>query len=335
MKLLIVTQKVDSSDSNLGFFTRWITEFSKHCEKVTVICLEKGAYDFSQNVQVLSLGKENKKASRFSYSFRFLKLIWKERHNYDAVFVHMNPEYVLLGGVLWKLLRKRAVLWYVHKQVNVKLRLAEKLVDKILTASKESFRLASRNIEVVGHGIDIKTIPSQSTKNTGLHLVTVGRISLTKNLRTLLSGFLELRKSVPDAQFTVIGEAITESDLKYSEDLQNDFVQAKFLGAIPQSNIYKDHQYTVFVHASNTGSMDKAVLEALSAGLPVFTSSEAFSADIPGITKFEAGNVTDLADKVLRAFKGGKLVIGGEGRSYVEENHSLNRLIPRILISLS
>src|SRR3989344_8687589 len=58
MRLLIVTQKIDRDDDLLGFFHQWICEFARHCESVTVICLEKGEYALPANVRVLSLGKE-------------------------------------------------------------------------------------------------------------------------------------------------------------------------------------------------------------------------------------------------------------------------------------
>jgi len=38
--------------------------------------------------------------------------------------------YVSLGYPVWKLLNKKVVLWYTHKAVDYKLRIAEKLVDK-------------------------------------------------------------------------------------------------------------------------------------------------------------------------------------------------------------
>jgi len=58
MKLLIITQAVDTTDSNLGFFHGWIEEFARHCSKVTVICLREGKHSLPTNVRVLSLGKE-------------------------------------------------------------------------------------------------------------------------------------------------------------------------------------------------------------------------------------------------------------------------------------
>ena len=58
MKLLILTQKMDKNDDLLGFFHNWVSEFAKKCEKVTVISLGIGEYSLSDNVKVLSLGKE-------------------------------------------------------------------------------------------------------------------------------------------------------------------------------------------------------------------------------------------------------------------------------------
>ena len=147
MKLLILTQKVNKNDAILGFFHRWIEEFSKHCDKLTVICLKKGEYDLPDNVKVLSLGKEGG-VSRLKYIFRLYKYIWQERKNYDFVFVHMNVEYVVLCGILCKLLRKKIGLWYMHKSVTWKLRLAEKLSNTIFTATKESFRLKSDKLKI-------------------------------------------------------------------------------------------------------------------------------------------------------------------------------------------
>ena len=164
MKLLILTQKVDKNDDILGFFHGWIAEFAKHCEKVTVVALEVGDYDLPRNVKIFSLGKENisqkskvyKVKSKKKYIINFYKYIWQERRNYDTVFVHMNSEYIVLGGILWRLWKKKIGLWYMHKSVDLKLRLAEKLTHIIFSATPESFRLKTKKLNITGHGIDIE-----------------------------------------------------------------------------------------------------------------------------------------------------------------------------------
>ena len=128
MKLLIVTQVLDKHHPILGFFHRWVEEFATHCEKVTVICLQKGEYTLPDNVIVYSLGKEIGK-SRLAYLATFYKLIWKLRHEYDNVFVHMNQIYVISGAPFWRPLNKKVSLWYAHGSVSRSLKLAEKMTN--------------------------------------------------------------------------------------------------------------------------------------------------------------------------------------------------------------
>ena len=223
MNLLIITQKVDKKDPILGFFHRWVLEFAKHCENVIVICLQKGDYDLPENVKVLSLGKElagkgltsrneveggetlrrqaglcGKRSflARGKYICIFYKYIWKERKNYDAVFVHMNPIYIILGGCLWALWRKKISLWYTHKKVDIKLHIAEKIVDIIFTASFKSFRLRSKKVRIMGHGIDIENFkPVVKERSNVFRIVTIGRISPVKDYDTLIMATEILNKN--------------------------------------------------------------------------------------------------------------------------------------------
>ncbi|MBU0750314.1 hypothetical protein KKH15_02235, partial [Patescibacteria group bacterium] len=64
MKLLVVTQIVDTSDPALGFFHEWLVEFAHNCSEVIVICLKRGECNLPKNVRVFSLGKEKKQFSK-------------------------------------------------------------------------------------------------------------------------------------------------------------------------------------------------------------------------------------------------------------------------------
>src|SRR3989344_8250246 len=145
MKLLVITQKVDENDQLLGFFIEWLKRLAQKFDKLIVLCLEKGEFNLPENVEVISLGK-NKGHSKIRQLFTLYSLLFTRRHNYDAVFIHMNPIWVVLGGPLWKLFNKKIFFWYTHKAVTSKLRLAEIFADVIFTASKESFRLPSKKI---------------------------------------------------------------------------------------------------------------------------------------------------------------------------------------------
>jgi glycosyltransferase involved in cell wall biosynthesis len=222
MKLLIVTQKVDSNDQNLGFFHAWIREFAKHAEELSVICLEEGAHDLPAKVRILSLGKERQK-SRIQYVWRFYKYIWRERHSYDAVFVHMNPEYVVLGGPLWRILGKKIALWYTHKSVDLKLRLAELMADRVFTASRESFRLKSRKVMVTGHGIDTDYfVPKYGQVSSDItKIVTAGRVAPVKHIDVIIKSVKELVDENIDVELAIIGAPVQSGDDAYERYLEH------------------------------------------------------------------------------------------------------------------
>lgn len=319
MRLLIVTQKVDENDAILGFFHRWVAEFAKHCEYVTVICLEKGAHHLPENAKVLSLGKE-KRHSRLHYLLRFYRYIWQERDNYDAVFVHMNPEYVIAGGLPWKCFGKKIALWYTHKSVDVKLRIAEKIADNIFTASKESFRLKSKKVSVMGHGIDVDFFSPDAKIIRTAAVLSAGRLSPTKRHDLVIRAAEHFPNEV-----TIAGDGPERHNLENLAERLSLASRIHFLGSQTQEQLRKEYREAgVFIHASETGSLDKVVLEALACGLPVITTSTA----LVGLPIVVASAMPDaIAKEVLAAHEADtKLLVG-----YVREHHSLQRLIPAIV----
>ncbi len=334
MRLLVVTQKVDATDRNLGFFVGWIEKFAEQGE-IVVIANEVNADTVRQlpsTISVFSLGKENG-ASRLARFLRYQVLLFRHLPAVDGVFFHMCPEYVLCAHWLPKLYGKKSILWYVHKQVSVRLRLAVCFINKLFTASKESCRLRSKKVEIVGHGIDVDLFNGKREGNGGVCLLTVGRISPTKDLRTLILGFLRVREAIPDATFSIVGDPITDTDCVYHTELLREFSdKVQFKGGVPYGSLPAVYATaTVFVHASRTGSMDKAVLEALASGLPVFTSSEAFDGEIPGIVTFKEDNPEDLSEKIDRAFERGGIGYNEKGSEWILKNHNLTNLVKRLV----
>lgn len=157
MRVLVITEKIDKDDEIFSYFHGRLFDFAKECEGAIVICLEKGNFDLPPNARVLSLGKEVG-ASRLEYLRRFYSYIWRERRNYDKVFVHLSPIYIVLAGWFWKLDGKQIILWYNHRHVDWRLRLAAKFSDLILTGSPEGLRIRSRRARVVPGKIDLPAL---------------------------------------------------------------------------------------------------------------------------------------------------------------------------------
>ncbi len=374
MKLLITTQKVDKNDDVLGFFHSWIAEFAKHCQKLTVICLQKGEYDLPSNVKVLSLGKEKYINSpnfsfvtfsprgcwgafirRFALLLKFYQYIWRERKNYEAIFVHMNPEYVVLGGLFWKLWQKKIALWYAHGHIPWQLRVAEKFTDIIFTSTASGCRLKSQKIKVVGQGIDVEKFKVQSSKlkvnKNKFKIITIGRISPIKDYETLIKAVgifkNKLKESQSKIEFDIIGAPATNKDKQYENKIKGIIKRDKLedvvrlRGAVPNKEI---EQYLetadLFISASQTGSLDKAILEAMASGVPVLVCNEALVSVLNNYAPklmYTAGNYQELAEKINFIYKQTlkqRIELGIKLREIVENNHSLEGLIRKIVSNL-
>lgn len=304
-RLLLITQIVDEKDFDLGFFVRWISEFAKHYEHVSVICLKEGTHQLPENVSVYSLGKENNR-SRLKYIVNLYRYVWMLRGDYDKVFVHMNPEYIVLCGLLWKFLHKPVALWYVHKSVTHKLRAAVRVATVVFTASRESFRIDTPKVRIVGHGIDTNQFNCARRSNrNALRLVTVGRITPSKGLHTIIDALGELRRRGVLFSCDVIGAPYVQSDEQYFRDVMcrvrekmiTDSIH--FLGARTHDEVAKSLcGYDVFLHASRgTGSIDKAGLEAMSSGLLLVSCSEAYEATLSSYGLF-VRNPHEMVDAI-------------------------------------
>ena len=341
MKLLIITQKVDMNDGNLGFFHSWLEKLAEKAD-IFIIGNYVGKYDLPENVKVFSLGKE-RRVDRLVKIFKYQWFLLKLLPRVDGVFFHMCPEYVL-GAHLWpKIFRKKTLLWYTHKSVNWKLKLAEKLTDKIFTASKESFRLPSKKVEITGHGIDVNKFKSQKSKvkSDKFTIVTAGRISEVKNLHLLIDVAEILKNKNLSAgrqgfnfEIRIAGAPILESDKIYFEKIKNLIKEKKlddiveFVGPISNKYIAEFYQSgDLFINLSDTGSLDKAVLEAMACGLKTITSNEAFK-NILKENNIADKNPENIAVKIINLAKSEKNYSLVE---YVDKNHSLDNLVEKII----
>jgi len=347
MKLLMITRKVDPMDASPAAATyKLVEKLAGQVNELKVICLEKGnVSNLRDNVQVESLGKE-KGYGRIRELIRFKILAWRFIKQVDGVFCHQNPEYTILISPYAKLFRKRIVTWYTHGTVNWKLHLVNLLTNKILTASKESCRLKNRKkIEITGHGIDIDYFKKDREGiQDKFRIVSIGRMSITKDYKSLIEAIdiLSKQKKIGNLEVQIIGGLALKQDKKYLKELKQ-LVRDKglgkyirFLGPIPYSQILSYYQdCDLFVNLSQTGSVDKAVLEAMACEKLVLTSNEAFH-DILRNQRllFDSGNSQSLADRIIALMKlldGEKKEIGQQLRKEVVDNHNIDNLVVKIV----
>ncbi|MFA5066329.1 MAG: glycosyltransferase family 4 protein [Dehalococcoidia bacterium] len=346
-KLLILTQKVDDTDGLLGFFHDWLKEFASSFSQVTVICLFKGKYDLPDNVRVLSLGKESA-PSRFRYLWRFYKYLWLVRKDYDIVFVHMNPVYVILAGLIWRLQGKIIGLWYAHKAVNFKLRLAELLSYIIFTASPESFSLPSAKVKIVGHGIDVEKFSLKdrtAVKRDKFQIISVGRISEIKNQLLLIKAvdILIRRLAMENVAVSFIGSPPDIDGLGYAALLKEEVKKRQledyigWLGNIPNRDLPSYYQQAdLSVNLCPTGGLDKVVLESLACGVPALVFNRTFSdllGDYKNLLLLERADDRELAEKIKKISElalAERQAMAADLRHGVVSSYSIKNLIANI-----
>jgi glycosyltransferase involved in cell wall biosynthesis len=297
-----------------------------------------------KNIKIISLSS-NKFFKIFTLQFKLLKVLFKV----DGVFCHQNPEYTILSAPLAKLFRKKIISWYTHKAVNWRRRLLERLTDKIITVSDKSFRnpLFPKKVEIVGHGIDINYfINNQSIEKTRdkFKIISIGRISPAKDYEILIKAIeiLTKKRNIKNLEVQIIGGPGLKEQEKYFERLKQ-LIKEKnlekcieFLGPIPHNQILSYYQdCDLFVNMSQTGSVDKAVLEAMACEKLVLTSNEAFK-DILNDERlmFESKDSNDLANKIINLMnlsEKEKQKISQNLRKEVVENHNLDKLVKKIL----
>lgn len=274
MRILVVTQAVDLDDPVLGFFHGWLRAFSGRFAHIHVVCLREGRHELPENVVVHSLGKE-RAAGRLRYLRRFYSLIWRLRREYDAVFIHMNAEYVLLGTPLWRMWGTRVVLWRNHRDGGIIIRVAALFSHVICYTSPHAFVARYGKAVQMPVGIDTSSyaIPRKEDARSVLFL---GRVDPVKKLDIILAAFEKLS---PEIHLDIYGSS-SKGRSAYMDELRMRYRaleergSVRFHGDIAHAatpRVYASHK--VFVNLTQAGSFDKTIFEAMSAGCLVVTSN--------------------------------------------------------------
>lgn len=301
MKLLIVTQTINEKDPTLGFFTRWVEEFSKQVELVQVIALGVGEYSLPQNVAVHTLGKEKGRQNPFFYSIRFLQLVWKLRGTYDTVFVHQNQEYILLAGLFWKLFGKKIYLWRNHYAGSWKTDVAASFCTTVFCTSAHSYTAKYKKTVFMPVGVDTKEFyPNPEVLRVPNSILFLARMAPSKHPEVLLEALFQLQKEPMQFTATFVGSPLPEDEHFYEELKKRALPlgeQVTFLPAVPKSeavHLFQTHE--IFVNCSRSGMFDKTMFEALACGAITLSSSDDFTQLVGKEYGFPQGEALALAE---------------------------------------
>ncbi len=330
--ILVFTRKIDASDPRVGFFLSWIRSLSQRAP-LSVIAWQKGAPE-GVKVPVLEMGPGGKAVKVWRTQNTLSRLLPKS----SGIFVHQMPEYALLSAPLARLFRKKMVSWYTHGTVSRRMRWMERVSDVVLTASRESFRIPSSKVRIVGHGIDTGLFrPAEDrAREDVMRLISVGRISPSKDIETIIQAVRLLKKKGVKVRLQIVGDVGLPSQRPYLEALTQMVMTAGlseevvFAGPRPWNEIPSLlRESDIAINMSGTGSLDKAVLEAMACGVMVVTSNEAFRSLLPERCQTMQNNPSLLAEKIRRLWNLSDTEWRrqtSEFREKVVRSHSVERL---------
>ena len=288
MRLLLINFVMNEDHPALSWQAKMAARLAQKVDKLVVLTEEVGRYHHAPNMVVACMPRRpwfvpKRLGSGWFVNFQLHALL--KKHRCDVCFIHMAHRwgYRLFPALKWHQLP--LLLWYAHGSVSWHLKAALACVDRVVTSTPEGFRLPSPKVHIIGQGIDTALFTVPETLAVQPEIVFVGRISERKRVRDVIAAFAALRALQPETAWhlKLVGPCLTPEDKAYKQALEAEvaaqsltpFVQ--FTGGLEQAetaNLY--HTAALHLNLSETGSMDKTVMEALACGCPVLTSNIAF-----------------------------------------------------------
>ncbi len=273
------------------------------------------------------------------YISRFFSYIWKLRTEYDAVFVHMNQEYVLLAGLFWKLSGKKVVLWRNHKKGSLGTSIACALADTVCYTSPAAYVARAKNGVSMPIGIDTdQFVPRDTPKSRSV--LFLGRLDPVKNVHVFISALTQMYEAGTAFTAAIYGSP-TEPGSKYAHDVRNQAAVLALEGAVTvqegvtnevAAGLFASH--AVYVNLTPSGSFDKTIGEAMAAGSIVVVMNDAVRSVLPEalyVLDETPGATARAITAALDMDEATRERVITVSRRYIHEQHSLAKLVTKLM----
>ena len=257
----------------------------------------------------------------------------------------MNQEYILLGGFIWKILRKKIYFWRNHQYGNLLTRMAVWLSNKVFCTSKYSYMAKFKKTEIMPVGIDTNkfSIFNFQFSNRKNKILFLSRMSPIKRPDLLIKALNILNKKGTDFVCNFYGDPLSKDESFYTS-LKNKVKELNlgdkinFYKSMPNSEtpkIYNEHE--IFVNLTPTGSFDKTIIEAAACGCILVVANKSLSGEIDQRMVMENEKPETIAERInfwLNMSDEERAVVSDKLRQYVLKNHSLSALINDIVLAM-
>jgi len=349
VKLLVVNFVMDESSPVLAWQQGVATRLAARCERVVVLTERVVRSPLPANVEVHRVPRILTTPLRV-LGARWLMNIpvwrWCARERFDAVFVHMNADWVYRLAPCWRRFRVPVLLWYAHGTVTPRLHRAHQHASCVITSTPEGFRIPSSKVRIIGQGVDTDLFVPAANRPDTATIVAVGRVSRRKRVDLMLETLAWLKTHAPEHPFKlrIIGPTLTRDDERYAAELEQMVSSAglrdlvTFEGPLPVAALPEIYASS-FLHLnlSETGSMDKAILESLASGCLTLTSSEAAFTVLGGFPDLQVRQRTPeaIGAQIRRVYEDRHAFNAAALRQLVEGRHDLNSYADRVCTILA
>lgn len=326
MRLVVVTQRVDPADPNLGATVAKVRALAARCEEVAVLAdaAVEGALPANCRVHLFRSRVRAGRGARFEIA---LARELARRPRPAAVLAHMCPIYAVLAAPLARPLGTRVLLWFTHWRASRLLRAAERLSTTVLTVDRRSFPLDSAKVRAIGHGIDLTSFSCvERPPRVPPTLLALGRTSPAKGLDTVVRAV----SLVPGVRLTVRGPSLTAEERAHLGALERlvrelDVAdRVELAGPVPRDDVPALLAAAdALVNNMRSGATDKVVFEAAATCLPVLASNPALDTLLPPELRFERERPETLAERIRWLAEADAAAIGRGLRAGVERLHGV------------
>lgn len=302
-----------------------------------------------------------RKFGSYLYMLTLFTYLWRHRHHYDVIHVHMLNFHTFVSVLAGRWLKKKTLTKIAcsHSYSDIR-RMEENSTmpgtrhmlptalksDLFLALSSvgveelQEAGIASEKIVTIPNGVEVKGIPAKMDYrlNDPITLVFVGRLHTQKGLDILLPAFNHIITARPDLSWRLllIGEGPLRSQLEAMARQLDSGVEVVFCGTTDDVPAYL-MQSDLFVLPSRAEGMSNALLEAMAYGLPCVATKISGNEDL--IRHGENGllvpseNEEKLAEAIVQLVDDEILRrrVGESARRTVETEYSIESIARRYL----
>ena len=281
--LLVINYAMDEKSQVFSHQVEVVNKLADKYDQVSVLTGLIGTYKVSSNVRVFSCNwiPGNRFTSLFRFMMKFLQLLG--RNKFTCIFSHMTSVQSTFISPITRVLRIRHYLWYAHTSDNIYLQISRALTNGIITSTPGSCPIKGQKVYVIGQSVDSKVFNKKLRLETPIvKLIHVGRFDPSKNIESIVAEIKKLRDEHPGLKLDIIGTPSSDKFQHYMESVKSKFISDLQIGwltfrpAIERIKLPDElKKYDCFVHAFQ-GSLDKTLVEATLAGIPVVTVNKEY-----------------------------------------------------------